>query len=97
MPTVCNEANAELSAYLSGATASDVCVAAYMKSCGTTWEQLRVLYDACPVLAVSTNQPTWEMSQRGTVTSVLKDNRLHYLQRRLQIRPEQVQAMLKVG
>lgn len=69
----------------------DVYTFAYLKEkVGLEWIHLSVMLQAFPCLAVCDTEPTWEML--GSVRSIL-----NYLQRRLQIRPTTVQAMIKVS
>jgi len=61
---------------------------------GLEWNQLRMMLQAFPCLSVCSTEPTWEMMGIG-VRSVLMEDALHYLQRRLQVGPSFVEAMIK--
>lgn len=61
---------------------------------GLTWKQLHVTIQAFPCLSVGDTEPTWEMIETN-VRSVLREDSLHYLQRRLQVGPNTVEAMIK--
>ena len=61
---------------------------------GLDWLQLSVMLQAFPCLAVCDTEPTWEM-MGPDVRSVLKEDALHYLQRRLQVGPNTIEAMIK--
>ena len=62
---------------------------------GLTWKQLHVMIQAFPCLCVGDTEPTWEMLMQTNVRSVLREDALHYLQRRLQVGPSTVEAMIK--
>jgi hypothetical protein len=61
---------------------------------GLTWKQLHVTIQAFPCLSVGNTEPTWEMLETN-VRTVLREDALHYLQRRLQVGPSIVEAMIK--
>lgn len=71
----------------------DIYTFAYLHEIGIGWPQLSVTLQAFPCLCFADTEPTWEML--GHVRTVLKEDALHYLQRRLQVRPSTVQAMIK--
>jgi hypothetical protein len=92
---LCDEARATLRDQLDGATPSDVSMAAYIKSLGASWTQLRILLQAFPSMVTCDTDPSWIAYHKFLIRSVFKEHTLHYLQSRLQISPGKVQAMLK--
>lgn len=73
----------------------DVYTFAYLYgNLGLEWKQLRVMLQAFPCLAICSTEPTWEMMDTH-MRSELTEDSLHYLQRRLQVRPGTVEAMMK--
>lgn len=76
----------------------DVFTFAYLHGdVGLEWTQLNTMLQAFPCLAICSTEPTWQMiSDKSTnMRSVLLEDSLHYLQRRLQVGPWTVEAMLK--
>jgi hypothetical protein len=84
-----DQARLELDQWIGG----DVYTFAHLHEIGIEWPQLSAVLQAFPCLCFADTEPTWEML--GHVRSVLKEDTLHYLQRRLQIGPTTVQAMIK--
>lgn len=91
-----DEARAQLSSYVSGATASDAWTFAYLRSLDVSWEQMKILLDAFPTLVCCETEPSWELIDDRYARSVYKESDLHYLRKRLQISPGEVFAMIKV-
>jgi hypothetical protein len=92
-----NKAIEELKTYLEGASYSDIALVTFLCKLGISWNQLRILLEAFPTLVVCDTKPSVEMLTKGVVTRDVASHRLHYLQKRLQIRPAQVKAMLIVS
>lgn len=95
-PTSINEARSELSQYILGCDASDVCAFAYLHSLGVSWGQIRFLLDAFPTLTYSEKDPSWDLLDRS-MRSELVAGMLIYLRKRLQISNDDIHSMLKVS
>ena len=90
-------ATMELKQYLDGATFSDIAHITFLHKLGFSWDQLRLILEAFPTLVVCDTQPSVEMLNKGVVCRDIDPQRLHYLQKRLQVSPSQVKAMLIVS
>jgi hypothetical protein len=95
-PLSLSEARSELSQYMLGCDASDVCAFAYLHSLGVTWDQIRLLLDAFPTLTYSEKDPSWDLLDRS-MRSELNGDWLHYIRKRLQISNADIHSMLKVS
>lgn len=95
-PGSVNEARSELSQYMLGCDASDVCSFALLHSLGVSWDKIRLLLDAFPTLTYSEKDPSWDLLNQN-MRSELGQDMLHYLRKRLQISNDNIHSMLKVS
>jgi len=94
-PDSVNAARSELSQYMLGCNASDMCAFAYLNSLGVTWDQIRLLLNAFATFTYCDLEPGWELVGRGPIRSELKEEMLHFLRQRLQISNPDIHSMLK--
>eukprot|EP00957_Ditylum_brightwellii_P188384 14341381-Ditylum_brightwellii.AAC.1 len=87
----------ELSDYLIGTEAGDACTFAHLHNkLGISWYQMRLLLEAFPTLTCCDTDPGWELFDHGgPVRSVLKEDGLFYLRKRLQVGSREIFGMLK--
>ena len=94
---LCREARDVFGVSMDGVTASDICVMAYLKDKGATWDQIRDMIQACPTFLQCDLLPTWDMQQGCWVAKqTFPGELLRYIRKRLQATPSEIQAMIKV-
>jgi len=90
------QARTELGSRITGGEASDTYAFAFLNSIGISWEQIRLLLDAFPVITYYDREPAWELlDNKGPVRKELNPSVLNFLRKRLQIANSDIYAMIK--
>ena len=92
-----DQARIELGSRTTGCDGSDIFAFAYLKSIGISWDKIRLIIDAFPVIAFGDSEPAWELlDNKSRIGNDLKTDALIFLRKRLQISNSDLFAMMKV-
>jgi len=90
------EARSELATLINGCDGSDLLSFVYLKSIGISWQQIKFIFDAFPIISYCETEPGWELLDNGPVRNTLDTAMLNFLRKRLQITNSDLHSMIKV-